>query len=256
MAQRLVRAKKKIGVAGIPFVIPEGEALAAAARRRADRRLPHLQRGLPRSRRGGAGRRRDLAGRAGGAVAARPGRGLGAARAADESVGAGRRASRRVRPAGAAVRAGPQPLGPGRRSPGRRATWSGRPGCAVPGGSSCRRAIAACHAEAPRWEDTDWLQILTLYDVLLHHDPSPVIRLNHAIALGQVQGPAAALAELDALADRLGDYHLFHATRAQLLAVLGSARRGSGGERPRARRSPHNPVEQELLRSRIAAYDG
>ena len=82
-----------------------------------------------------------------------------------------------------------------------------------------------------------------------------MIRLNHAIALGQVQGAAAALTELDALADRLGDYHLFHATRAQLLAVLGRPAAAQAAN-ARALALTSNPAEQELLRSRIAAYDG
>jgi RNA polymerase sigma factor (sigma-70 family) len=116
-------------------------------------------------------------------------------------------------------------------------------------------AIAAVHAEALRWEDTDWLQILTLYDVLLLHDRSPVVRLNHAIALGQVQGPTAALAELEGLEDRLGGYHLFHATRAELLAELGQVTAArTANERALALTS--NPAEQELLRNRIASYDG
>lgn len=124
-----------------------------------------------------------------------------------------------------------------------------------PGRFQLQAAIAACHAEAARWEDTDWLQILTLYDVLLQHDPSPVIRLNHAIALGQVKGPTAALTELDSVAARLGDYHLFHATRAQLLSELGQPAEARAANE-RALGLTTNPAERELLRSRIAAYDG
>ncbi|HZA81867.1 MAG TPA: sigma-70 family RNA polymerase sigma factor, partial [Actinomycetes bacterium] len=60
-------------------------------------------------------------------------------------------------------------------------------------------AIAACHAEAERWEDTDWEQIVLLYDMLLHLAPSPVARLHRAVALRYIAGPEAALAELDAL---------------------------------------------------------
>ena len=61
-------------------------------------------------------------------------------------------------------------------------------------------AIAACHAEAPSWLETDWLQILTLYDVLVRLDPSPVTHLNRAVALSQVEGPDAALTAVDDLA--------------------------------------------------------
>src|SRR5205807_2959873 len=60
-------------------------------------------------------------------------------------------------------------------------------------------AIVACHAEAGRWEDTDWTQILVLYDMLLQLAPSPVTRLHRAIATRYVQGPAAALSEVDSL---------------------------------------------------------
>jgi RNA polymerase sigma factor (sigma-70 family) len=123
-----------------------------------------------------------------------------------------------------------------------------------PGRFQLQAAIAACHADAVRWADTDWLQILTLYDLLLTHDPSPVVRLNHAIALSHVSGPAPALAELNLIADRLGDYHLLHATRAQLLADLGD-RDGARAANLRALSLTDNPAEQDLLRSRIASYE-
>ena len=119
-----------------------------------------------------------------------------------------------------------------------------------PGRFQLQAAIAACHAEALRWEDTDWLQILTLYDLLLRQDPSPVVRLNHAIALSYVAGPAAALVEVDGVADRLAGYHLFHATRAQLLERLGD-RAGARTANERALTLTDNPAEQDVLRSRI-----
>ena len=90
-----------------------------------------------------------------------------------------------------------------------------------PGPYQIQAAIVACHAEAASWETTDWLQILLLYDALLAHTPSPVIRLHRAVAVGQVQGAQAALDELDDLADVLDGYHLLHATRAELLRQLG-----------------------------------
>ena len=124
-----------------------------------------------------------------------------------------------------------------------------------PGRFQLQAAIAACHADAARWADTDWLQILTLYDLLLTHDPSPVVRLNHAIALSHVSGPAPALAELSEIADRLGDYHLLHATRAQLLADLGDLN-GARAANLRALELTDNPAEQDLLRTRIARYEG
>jgi RNA polymerase sigma-70 factor (ECF subfamily) len=80
-------------------------------------------------------------------------------------------------------------------------------------------AIAACHALAPSWADTDWAAVLSWYDVLLTVGDTPVVRLNRAVAVGELRGPAAALAELDALVGLHG-YPLWHATRAELLARL------------------------------------
>ena len=68
---------------------------------------------------------------------------------------------------------------------------------------------------------TDWLQVLTLYDMLLAYDRSPVVRLNRAVALARIEGPAEALVEVDALEDALGRFHLWHAVRAHLLRELG-----------------------------------
>jgi RNA polymerase sigma-70 factor (ECF subfamily) len=84
-------------------------------------------------------------------------------------------------------------------------------------------AIAAVHAEAPTAADTDWPQIVGLYDVLLRADPSPVVELNRAAAVAMRDGPAAGLALVDALLARgeLADYHLAHSARADLLRRLG-----------------------------------
>lgn len=80
-------------------------------------------------------------------------------------------------------------------------------------------AIAAAHGRAKRKEDTDWRQIERLYDLLSKIEPSPVVTLNHAVAIAMVRGPNAGLAILDRLADdgALDAYHLFHAARADLL---------------------------------------
>jgi len=78
-------------------------------------------------------------------------------------------------------------------------------------------AIAALHAEAPRAEQTDWAQIAALYERLLALHPSPVVALNRAVAVAFCEGPEAALPLLDALAEPLASYHLWHATRADLL---------------------------------------
>lgn len=84
-------------------------------------------------------------------------------------------------------------------------------------------AIAAVHAEAPSASDTDWAQIVGLYDALLRLEPSPVIELNRAVALGMWQGPAAGLALVDGLLSQGGlrDYHLAHAVRAEFCRRLG-----------------------------------
>lgn len=111
-------------------------------------------------------------------------------------------------------------------------------------------AIAACHAEAPSWEATDWAQILMLYEGLVRMTGSAVVRLNHAIALSHVAGPARALVDVDALSDELGRYHLLHATRAALLRDLGRPDEAREADR-RALGLTENPAERALLMERI-----
>jgi len=88
-----------------------------------------------------------------------------------------------------------------------------------PGPYQLQAAINAVHCDAARPEDTDWPQIVQLYDHLMAIAPSPVVALNRAVAIAEVEGPAAGLALVDCL--DLGHYHLFHATRADLLRRLG-----------------------------------
>jgi len=111
-------------------------------------------------------------------------------------------------------------------------------------------AIAACHTSSPTWEATDWLQILVLYDMLLRHDRSPVTRLNLGVALSKVRGAEVALAYVDGLAGELDGYHLFHATRADLLRTMGRAAEAAGAD-ARALTLTRNPAEQVLLRTRL-----
>jgi len=94
-----------------------------------------------------------------------------------------------------------------------------------PGPFSVQAAIAALHCQAARPEDTDWRQIVRLYDVLERLQPSPVVSLNRAVAVAMVDGPGAALALIERLAAHgdLDDYHLLHAARADLLRRTGSA---------------------------------
>ena len=90
-----------------------------------------------------------------------------------------------------------------------------------PGPYQVQAAINAVHGDAPTAAATDWRQVLVLYDRLLALAPSPVVALNRAVAVAEVEGPAAALALVDGL--ELEGYHLFHAVRADLLRRLGRA---------------------------------
>lgn len=119
-----------------------------------------------------------------------------------------------------------------------------------PGPYQLQAAIVACHAEAPDWAGTDWEQIVLLYDMLLHLVPSPLIRLHRSVARRYTAGPQAALAEVDALAGSLERYHLYHATRADLLRCLGRGDEARAADR-RALELTANPAEQAVLRHRI-----
>jgi predicted RNA polymerase sigma factor len=111
-------------------------------------------------------------------------------------------------------------------------------------------AIATIHAAAPSYEHTDWQRIRALYDRLHDFTPSPVVRLNRAVATRFAIGPQAALAEVDPLAADLGRYRLFHAVRAELLADLGHHEQArSANERALALAA--NPAERELLARRL-----
>jgi RNA polymerase sigma-70 factor (ECF subfamily) len=88
-----------------------------------------------------------------------------------------------------------------------------------PGPFQIQAAIAAVHSDATTAGGTDWAQILRLYDQLMGMAPTPVVALNRAVALAEIDGAGAALAELEGL--DLDDYHLFHATRAEMLHRLG-----------------------------------
>ena len=94
-----------------------------------------------------------------------------------------------------------------------------------PGRFALQAAIAAVHAEASSFAETDWHEVLGLYDMLLEAWPSPVVALNRAVAVAMVEGPAAGLAAVDAVADdpRLAAYPYLAATRADLLRRLGRA---------------------------------
>ena len=114
--------------------------------------------------------------------------------------------------------------------------------------------IAACHARALRFEDTDWPMIVSLYDELLRAVPSPVVALNRAVAVGMADGAAAGLRAVDAIAadPALASYHLLPSIRGDLLAKLGrsaEARR----EFERAASMTRNTAEQKVLLDRASA---
>jgi RNA polymerase sigma-70 factor (ECF subfamily) len=117
-------------------------------------------------------------------------------------------------------------------------------------------AIVAVHVEAPSHAATDWAQIVALYDVLQRVDPSPVVALNRAVALGMRDGPAAGLSALEAQLGEgaLVDYHLAHAARADLLRQLGrheAARKGY----ERALELTQQPAERRFLQQRLAQLE-
>ncbi|MGW0064197.1 RNA polymerase sigma factor [Streptosporangium sandarakinum] len=91
----------------------------------------------------------------------------------------------------------------------------------APGRYQILAAINAVHTSARDIRDTDWSQVLALYDQLVRLDPSPIIALNRAIAVAELDGPQVALAIVDRLAEALAGYHAYHATRADLLRRLG-----------------------------------
>jgi RNA polymerase sigma-70 factor (ECF subfamily) len=90
-----------------------------------------------------------------------------------------------------------------------------------PGRYQILAAINAVHTSARDMRDTDWSQVLALYDQLVRLDPSPIIALNRAIAVAELDGPEVALAAVDRLELTLAGYHAYHATRADLLRRLG-----------------------------------
>ena len=114
-----------------------------------------------------------------------------------------------------------------------------------PGPYQLQAAINAVHADAPTVEQTDWWQIVALYDQLLAVAPTPVVALNRAIAIGEVRGPAAALALVDDL--DLDNYYPFHATRADLLRRLGRHAEAAAAYERAAAMAPTN-AERDFLR--------
>ena len=123
-----------------------------------------------------------------------------------------------------------------------------------PGRFVLQAAIAALHAQAPRYDATDWPQILALYGELLRVWPSPVVALNRAVALAEVEGPAAGLAAVEALEEdgRLAGYRYLHSTKADLLHRLDRPAEAAAAYRE-ALELAGNAAEQEFLGERLRA---
>jgi RNA polymerase sigma-70 factor, ECF subfamily len=121
-----------------------------------------------------------------------------------------------------------------------------------PGRFALQAAIAALHAQAPTYEDTDWPQILALYDELLRVWPAPVVALNRAVAVAMVDGPGAALAEVEALErdGKLDGYRYLPATKADLLRRLGRHEEAADAYRA-ALALTENATEREFLGYRL-----
>lgn len=128
----------------------------------------------------------------------------------------------------------------------------GSPERGGPGPLAVEAAIAALHCEAARAEETDWPQILRLYEVLERLQPSPVVSLNRAVAVAMVEGPQSALKLLDELAGsgELDSYHLLHASRADLLRRLGRFAEATASYR-RALALATNESERRFLQRRL-----
>ena len=125
----------------------------------------------------------------------------------------------------------------------------------APGPYQLQAAVASLHAQAPRPEDTDWPQIATLYTTLVRLQPSPVVALNRAVAIAMADGPAAALPLVDALADDLEGYHLFHSARADLLRRLDRRDEAASAYRD-ALELATNLQERAFLQRRLAEVAG
>jgi len=261
MAQRLVRAKRKIRVAGIPYVVPALQDIPE----RLDAVLTAIylvfNEGYSATRGDGL-LRTDLC-----AEAIRLGklvRTLMAPRPPAEATGLvalmllhdARRAAR-LDAAGDLVLLEQQDRGLWNRAQIAEALQLVDESLAAgPGAFALQAAIAAEHCRAERAEDTDWRQILRLYDRLQQLQPSPVVALNRAVAVAMVEGPREGLALIEDLAagEDLADYHLLHAARADLLRRMGSAGDASASYR-RALALVTNPAERRYLQRRLAEVE-
>ena len=119
-----------------------------------------------------------------------------------------------------------------------------------PGTYQLQAAILGMHAQAPTWAETPWSLIVALYDTLWRLEPTPVVALNRALARAERDGPSAGLEALAPLAERLGSYHLVHAARAEMLRRLGRADEARDAD-AEALSLTANPAERRLLEQRL-----
>jgi len=119
----------------------------------------------------------------------------------------------------------------------------------APGRYQILAAINAVHTSVREFRDTDWSQVVALYDQLVRLDPSPIVALNRAVAVAELDGPEVALATVDRLEDTLAGYHAYHVTRADLLRRLGNSQ-DSRGAYDRAIELAGNTAETAYLRRR------
>jgi len=263
VAQRIVRAKKTLSTAQVPFEVPRGEALGERLASVLEIVYLIFNEGYTATA-GTDWMRKPLCDEA--LRLARMLQGLFAGRGEGEREVHGLAALLEIQASrlGSRVDANGEPIllldqdrskwdrlyiGRGLQALARAAALPG-----APGPHELQAAIAACHAQATRAEDTNWTRIVAIYDLLLARLPSPVVRLNRAVALGMAQGPAAALPEVDALAQEaaLSRYHLLHAVRGDLLFKIG--RMGEAREAfEQAAAMTANERERALMQQRARA---
>src|SRR5690606_2711976 len=261
VAQRIVRAKRSLRDAGVPFEVPRGADLATRLASVLEVVYLIFNEGYAAT--AGA----DWTRPAMCEEAMRLGRVL-AELAPQESEVHGLAALMELQAARLAARvaAGGRPILPMDQD---RSVWDALPtrrGLAAlqraqelagsPGPYTLQAALAACHARAAHPEDTDWRQIVSLYDALVRVAPSPVVELNRAVAVSMAHGPQAALALVDALSAEpvLAAYHLLPSVRADLLARLGRMQEARA-EFLRAAEMARNEQERHLLLSRARALN-
>jgi RNA polymerase sigma factor (sigma-70 family) len=254
IAQRLVRAKRKIRDAGIPYRVPEASELPARLGEVLSVLYLIFNEGYLASS-GEASERRELARDAEWLTS------LVARLMPDEPEVLGLLALMRVHLARADARFGDdgsivllrdqdrsrwdRPAIAEAEGVLRRAQAMGRPGT-----YQLQAEILVAHALAHSWDATPWNEIVTLYDRLYRIEPTPVVGLNRALALAERDGPEAGLAALDPLRDRLDGYHLFHAARGELLRRLGRTDDARAADL-RALELTENPGERRLLEERL-----